>query len=157
MKHLLNNDPQLPEKIEVILNQDDTLTNILLVINIIASIFVAYYIQERIEKKAKEYEVKAHVKKNIADKIIKIILELNSTFSALCKKNLFNDSITPDDINELDKLIISEEVIFLSNKSKENIKNFRDYLFDLIERPEKKNIMQEKSFFFLLKKSLDEL
>ena len=151
----LLSETDIPEKLIVELQQNDFLTNTLLILNILVSFSAATFIKIKIDKKAKEFEVKAHIKKITAEKTINFCLRANKTFRNICVKNPKN--ISSDDINEINNLVVSEEIIFISYDSKQNIINFRDYIISVLEKPEKKNIKKEKSFFFLIEKILNDL
>ena len=143
------------EKLLVELQQDDFMTNMLLVINILVSVSVATFIKVRIDKKAKEFEIKAHIQKISAEKIIEFCLRANKVFREVCAKPPRN--INENDIHKLNELIIAEELIFIKSESELNIKNFRDYIISILDNVENKDIKKEKSFFFLIKKILDDI
>lgn len=143
------------DKILVELLQNDFWTNALLILNIVVSFSAATFIKIRIDKKAKEFEVKAHIKKISAEKIIQFCLRANKSFRVICSKN--PKSISTDELHQLNELVIAEELLFINNESETNIKEFRDYILTTIENIENKDIRKEKSFFFLLKKILDDI
>ncbi len=145
----------LPEKIQVEILDDNFWTNILIIVNIIVSIIVAWFINDRIERKAKEYEVKAHIEKLKAERLITFCTEAHSTFNKICLKNPNINPIDENDIRSLDSLILSKEIFFLEYKSKENIQNFRDYIVSVMDNPKNKDTRKEKSFFYLIKQILN--
>ncbi len=140
-----------PQKIQVELIDSNLSTNLLIILNIVVSIIVAWFIRDRIEKKAKEYEVAAHIKKLKAEKTIDFCINLNHVFTKLCLKNPRIHQITNSDIEELNSKIHCEELLFIDNRDIENIKKFRDYIIQIRANPANKNLAEEKSFFFLIK------
>lgn len=147
---------RFPEEIKVILESNDLWTNLLLILNIIVTIVVSLFVRRFIEKKTKEYEVKAHRDKVIADNIIKYCLLLNKELSLFCSKNPHSNDISLTEIENIQILKRNENTIFIDISFKKEIDDFIDYLISLRDTPANKNPETEKFFFHKLREYINE-
>jgi len=143
-----------PEEIKVILESNHIWTNFLLILNIIVTIIVSLFIRRFIEKKTKEYEVKAHKDKLIAENVIKYCLLINKDLSFYCSKNPHQD-ISLTDVENIQKLKREENTIFINNNFKMEIDVFIDYLISLKDTPTNKDPETEKFFFHKLRRFIN--
>lgn len=144
---------ELPERFQVELISDDLLTNILLVANILVTLAISFFAGRYIQKKIKEYEVKAHAEKIITDRKIDFCLNIYKTFKNICIKDPI--SIEDNDIIQINKIKISENNLFLNQPIITRIENFGDYLINLAQGETKKDLEAEKFFFYKLKEYLN--
>lgn len=145
----------LPKNTQAETISNFSFTNFLVFSNIIVSVLVAWVIRDRIEKKTKEYEVDAHIKKIKAEKTILFCINLYHVFSKICLKNPVINGITNAEIEDLNSKIHCEELLFIENEDLNNIKDFRDYIIQVMVDPTKKDIFREKSYFYLIKKIIN--
>lgn len=145
----------LPDKLIIELLQDDFWTNFLLIANIVVSVLLATFIKMRYDKKAKELEKKSYIDKIKAEQKLNFCLTTFKIFKKICAKNPRN--ISNEDILEINELVISKELMLISDKSERNIKKFRDYILEIKADPLKKEIRDEKSFFFLIESIITDL
>jgi hypothetical protein len=136
----------IPNEMKIELVSDDTLTNLLLVLNIIVTLIVSFGAANYIQRKIKFYEVKAHKDKIVTEKKINFCLEIQKTFKLICAKN--PKKISSKDFKKINSLKISEHNIFLSKDIIEHISDFGDYIINISQNSELKDIKETEKFFF---------
>lgn len=143
-----------PDKIQVEILNDSFWTNLLLIISIFTTVITSFFVGRYIQKKIKEYEVKAHRDKIITEEKIDFCKKTYRLFKSICIKN--PKDISDKDIQRINNLKISEKTIFIDQKLITQINDFGDYIINVKQTSSLKDFNTEKYFFYNLKKSLKE-